>query len=417
MHVAVVDPDVSYPPTSGKRLRTLNLMLKLADRHRITYLARAGEVNNDTQAAEAFLKQHGIRPVIVHDPLPTRRGLRFYGRLLGNLGAKCPYSVAVHQSPKLEEAILRCAAESPVDVWQFEWSSYLMRLAGRLPGPKVLMAHNVDSLIWQRYYEVETNPLRKWYIGRQWAKFRQFERTAFQQATRVVAVSDNDARLMQSEFGAHHVDVVDNGVDCDFFGQHTSQRHPRQILFLGALDWRPNQDGLRFLLDDIWPLIVPRLPDARLTIVGRQPPEWLLDRVQSDARVTLHANVADVRPYLASSALMVVPLRIGGGSRLKILEALASGLPVVSTRVGAEGLAIEPGQHWSEGNSASEFADAVIQGLQDPVSLQAQASAGREIVRRQYDWGTLADRLDAIWKNCATQAPSLSAEPAGRNAT
>src|SRR5207237_3894426 len=160
-----------------------------------------------------------------------------------------------------------------------------------------------------------------------------------------VAVSPTDAQLMRERFGAKRVEVVDNGVDTSYFRPTDGKREPHTVLFLGSLDWRPNQDGVQQLLDSIFPQVRAQDPATKLLVVGRNPPEWLRDRVKTCPGVELHGSVPDVRPFMARAGVLAVPLRIGGGSRLKILEALASGLPVISTRIGAEGLDLAAGRH------------------------------------------------------------------------
>src|SRR5262249_50567701 len=160
-------------------------------------------------------------------------------------------------------------------------------------------------------------------------------------AWRLVTVSPDDAWLARSRYGAERVTVVENGVDVDYFQPVATGRDSEHLLFLGSLDWRPNLDAVRLLLESIFPAVRAAHPAARLGIVGRNPPPWLLTRAKQITGVEVAANVPDVRPYLARAGAMVVPLRIGGGSRLKILEALATALPVISTRVGAEGLELQ----------------------------------------------------------------------------
>jgi glycosyltransferase involved in cell wall biosynthesis len=181
-------------------------------------------------------------------------------------------------------------------------------------------------------------------------------------------------------------------------------RDPNRILFLGSLDWRPNLDGVALLLDRVFPAVRGIEPSARLDLVGRNPPDWLRQRVASYAGVELHGSVADVRPYLAGAGVMAVPLRIGGGSRLKILEALASAVPVVSTRIGAEGLSLEPGQHLTVVEGVEDMADALLSALRHPARTRQQADRGREVVLARYDWGRLADELERAWIELARGA-------------
>lgn len=399
MHVAIIDGDVSYPATSGKRLRTLNLMLPLAKAHNVTYIARSQDSIKNRETA-TFLADHNVEPILVDAPIPEKRGSAFFARLAANLLSPLPYSVASHASAAMRRAVARHATTNPVDVWQLEWSAYDYCLAGQT-APVVLQAHNVDALIWQRYHEIEPDPLKRWYIAGQWRKFLKFEKRAFQAATRVVAVSQTDAALARAIYGELAIDVVDNGVDVAAFENVRPDPAARTILFLGALDWRPNLDSLKLLLDTIFPLVRIGAPDAKLKIVGRNPPAWLTQRVQRTHGAALSADVLDVRPYLASSSVMAVPLRVGGGSRLKILEALAAGLPVVSTSIGAEGLSLEAGRQLTLADTPESLAAALLQCLADPAAALEQAARGRKTVAERYDWEMLAGKLEEVWRRAA----------------
>jgi glycosyltransferase involved in cell wall biosynthesis len=220
-----------------------------------------------------------------------------------------------------------------------------------------------------------------------------------------VAVSPVDAALFADEFGARRVSVVDNGVDTTNFRPAVGPREPARILFLGSLDWRPNLDAVDVLLERIFPAVRSAIPNAELWLVGRQPPDALRRRVFAYPNVELHADVSDVRPFLGTCGLLAVPLRIGGGTRLKILEALASGVPVVSTRVGAEGLCLDPEKHLTVVEDADHMASAIVETIRSPRAARAQALAGRERVLERYDWGTLADRLEQVWLECTSMAP------------
>jgi glycosyltransferase involved in cell wall biosynthesis len=405
MHVTIIDGDVSYPPNSGKRLRTLRLMLPLALRHRITYIARSESLAKDAAAAD-FLQSQGITPILVEAPLPVKSGAAFYARLAGNLLSPLPYSVASHTHDAVREAVARHAAAAPVDLWQLEWQGYAYAVEGQT-APVVVQAHNVDALIWRRLAETEPGRVRRAYVSNQQRKIEAFERSALWRATRIVAVSEDDARLAEGLYGPLPIDVVDNGVDAAAYAGVQPTARSRQILFLGALDWRPNLDALELLLDRIFPLLRAIAPDARLAIVGRSPPDWLSRRARGTEGVTLHADVPDVRLYLAQSAAMAVPLRIGGGSRLKILESLAAGLPVVSSTVGAEGLQLMAGEHITIADEPEAMAHALARCLAEPAAALAQAERGRRLVASRYDWEILADRLDSVWQRAVSEAADV----------
>lgn len=401
MHVVIVDEELPYPPNSGKRIRTLNLILPLASRHRIAYLCHPSANAEETRQAVAFFRQRGIETVLVNRSLPGKSGPAFYGRLLWNLCSPLPYSVQLHNSPALRRAMRDYAAAHEVDLWHCEWTPYGESLRSLARGPWIVMAHNVESLIWRRYCDNETNPLKHWYIKRQWLKFERFERRMFSTAPLTVAVSESDSRLMRKQFGADRVEVVDNGVDVAYFQPNGAVRDPSHLLFLGSLDWRPNLDAVELLLNRVFPRVLSLQPSARLSIVGRKPPAWLIERVRAYRGVELHADVPDIRPFLNNCGLMVLPLRIGGGSRLKILEALAAECPVVSTRIGAEGLRLTPNRHFVQTETDDEMAAALVEHIRNPSPIRQMAQAGRQVTVDQYNWPSLSARLETIWQRQA----------------
>jgi glycosyltransferase involved in cell wall biosynthesis len=406
-HLAILDEELPFPLNSGKRIRTFNLLRELAAEFRLTYLCHANSEANELPVAEAKFRDIGITPIVVPRRVPPKSGLRFYGRLLGNLFSSLPYSVSSHASGALRSAVDRLLATDPPELWHCEWTPYAQTLLG-LPVKWVVMAHNVESLIWQRYTENESNPLKRWFLKRQWKKFERFEKWAYQNALISIAVSPEDGELMRSHFAASRVEVVENGVDTDFFIPNpTVQREPATILFLGSLDWRPNLDGVTQLLDEIFPAVRQAIPEARLLLVGRKPPDWLRERCTKEAGVELHSDVPDVRPFLWRSSLLAVPLRIGGGSRLKILEALASGTPVVSTRIGAEGLELRDGEHL---RISDRLSVDLISALRQPEELAVLTQSGRARVLQQYGWKRLAEKLKAIWTGARMETRSGTAD-------
>lgn len=401
LRVVIVDEELPYPPTSGKRIRTLNLVLRLAQRHHISYICHRNSDPRELVQATAFFRDHRITPVLSESVKPKqsvqRSKLLLYAGLAANLLSRRPYLVDVNNSPALRHVVAEHHRRHVVDLWQVEWTPYMEVLRGLPVRPVLLIAHNIESLIWQRYGETETNPLKRWYIARQWRKFERFEREAFADCTQLIAVSPEDAALAEERFGAKRVAVVDNGVDTAYFRPTGHAHDPSNILFLGSLDWRPNLDAVGLLLDQVFPAIRRAVPGARLSIVGRNPPDWLVAKGRRVSGVEVHGNVPDVRPYLAAAGVLAVPLRIGGGSRLKILEALAAGLPVVSTRVGAEGLALQAGRDLTVVEDVADMVPALVQHSLRPKDGLAQADSGRRVVLQRYDWDVLAERLERIW--------------------
>lgn len=398
LRVVIVDEELPYPPNSGKRIRSLNLTTRLARRHHITYLAHRHADPRESAEAEEYFRSQGIEVRLADRQVPSKTGLGFYARLAGNLCSQLPYSVQTHTSKAMQRLIREHQASHEVDLWQCEWTPYAENLKHAIPNqPFVVMAHNIESQIWQRYALHESNLLKRWYILHQWSKFQRFERRAFAAANATIAVSPADAALARLHFKASHVEVVENGVDLEYFHPADIERQAEAILFLGSLDWRPNLDAVMLLLDEVFPRIFRSESAAQLWLVGRNPPRWLAERVQRERNVELHENVPDVRPYLWRCGVMIVPLRIGGGSRLKILEALACACPVVSSSLGAEGLDLIPGKHYSLASTPEEMASTLQKFIAVPKTARAMTCSGREAVVQSYNWDILSAKLERIW--------------------
>jgi polysaccharide biosynthesis protein PslH len=409
LHVAVLDEELPYPLNSGKRIRSFNLLTRLAKSHRITYIVHDSPDAEQRREAARVLRRYDIFPLIAERRVPPKSGPFFYARLMRNLASALPYSVTTHTSRELRAAADKVAREDPPDLWHCEWTPYAQTMFRR-PGRWVVMAHNVESLIWQRYTETEANPLKRWFMEKQWKRFERFESWAYSNATRAIAVSREDADRMERDFGATDVAVVENGVDTSYFRpDDTVPRDPHRMLFLGSLDWRPNLDGVRQLLDSILAKVQQSEPRATLTIVGRSPPDWLRAEAANRPGVELHADVPDVRPFLHAAGMLVVPLRIGGGSRLKILEALACTTPVVTTTVGIEGLRLN-NEHCTIADSNDDFVGGVLEAMRHPRMAHMQAALGRSRVLAQYDWNGLAGKLDEVWHEAAADPTPLGNE-------
>jgi glycosyltransferase involved in cell wall biosynthesis len=401
--IGIVDEEFPYPANSGKRLRTLNLISRLAKTHEITYVAYRNADPNESMTARTYMERKGIVTIEVGRSVPLKKGLSFYGRLARNLLSDLPYSVTSHRTEEMKQALVEADANFKIELWHCEWTPYAEFFRDWYTCPLVVAAHNVESLIWQRYFETESKRLKRWYIEKQWQKFKSFEKWAFSRADRTIAVSETDRERAIIDFEASTVDVVENGVDTSMYRFNGNKRSTSRMIFLGSLDWRPNTDGLQHFLSTSFKKIIAADPSLVLDIVGRNPPKWLIDLDASHPNVALHANVPDVVPFLCRSTVMIVPLRIGGGSRLKIIEAAANGLPVVSTRVGAEGLDYQgDGTHIVEVESIEKMTQAVLETVNNPETSELMARRARKLTVSHYDWDTLAKKQADVWKSAIT---------------
>ncbi len=394
MRVLVVDEALPIPANSGKRIRTVELLRRLAKDHEIVFVAP--EESPSPPADVATMRGYGIDVRLVPRRPLVKRGPRFAWDLLRNVFLRVPYMVMGHRVAAVRDEVAQLADSWKPDLIHVEWTPLVVNVEDRLGIPIVISAHNVESDIWARYLAAERKWLRRMYIGLQCRKVERFERAALAAAGAVTAVSAKDGERIRTWAGQAHVTVVPNGVDAAYFApQRGSQVAPHEMLFVGSLDWRPNHDGVLWFLDDVFPKIRARVPDATLSVVGRAPPAWFTEQVSRVGGVTVEGSVPDVRPYLARAAVTVVPLRVGGGSRLKICEALAMERPVVSTTVGAEGFDVGAGVVRADEPAA--FADAVVATMENAAASDADARIGRERVLATHEWGTIAPRQARAW--------------------
>src|SRR5437660_1012918 len=386
MRILVLDEEFPYPANNGKRTRSLNLYSRLAKEFRIRYL---GYGEDSSVAAEA-LRSAGIEPIAVPARIPRKNGAIFYLRLLANVLSPLPYIVTSHYSRVYADTVRANMAFEP-NLLLCEWTPYAIYAKVPSSAKKLVSAHNVEADIWQRYFDNETNWVRRWYIREQHRKVKRFEHAALNWVDGAVAVSDLDRARLAREHPSLPLTVVPNGVDLDYF-RPTPRAASRHLVFTGSMDWRPNQDAARYFVRHILPLLHQTRPDLECTFVGRSPPEDI--RALADILgVHVTGTVDDVRPYVDRPAVYVVPLRIGGGSRLKILEAMAMGRPVVSTTVGAEGLNVVHEQHVLLADDPKTFAESVLRLLGDPEMCRKLTANGRSLVEQSYGWDALAKRF------------------------
>lgn len=271
-----------------------------------------------------------------------------------------------------------------------------------LPLPSVLFQHNVEAMIWRRHYEVQTNPLRKAYLRNQWRKARDYEREECRRYDRIVAVSADDRVTMEREYGLANVEEIPTGVDTDYFRPGGKIRpEPNHLVFTGSMDWLPNEDSIRYFTAQILPLIRQSIPDIKLTVVGRNPFPGLIELGKRDPAIMVTGRVDDVRPYIERAAAYVIPLRIGGGTRLKVYEAMAMEKPLISTSIGAEGLPLSDGEDLLLADTPDDFAAAVVRVLRDRALAQKLGAHAATTVRERFGWDRVAERFANICRRAA----------------
>jgi len=262
--------------------------------------------------------------------------------------------------------------------------------------PRLVFQHNVEFLLRKRKWELEKHPLRKLVLGSEWRKTRTIEAQVCRSFDHIIAVSQQDQQTLSHEFGVKNVSTLPTGVDTDFFRPFDGQPQAGNLVFVGSMDWDPNEDGIMWFLREVYPRIHDAIPNASLSVVGRNPSSRLRAAAARQPGVRVTGWVPDVRPHLAQAEVVVVPLRAGGGTRIKIPEAMAMGKPVVATPVGAEGLPFCDGREIRIAEPPDEFAHAVVELLRNPSLRNLIGTHARTQVVSQYSWDVVVDRLEEI---------------------
>ncbi|MEI8340879.1 MAG: glycosyltransferase [Verrucomicrobiota bacterium] len=378
-----------HPLDSGGKIRTYHMLRELMKNHRVTYRALCPGFVDESVKKGALEYSHDQQWIPWKET--SKQSPRFFLELGGNLlASRLPYVIQKYRSAGMSDLLLKEAPGSDFDIVICDFLSpaiNIINLRASFKAKTLLFQHNVESLIWQRMRDTAAGPLQRAYLADQWRRMFRFERKAAAWFDGVVGVSDEDCRMMREMLGLTNVmGSVPTGVDSGYFQEAGVEKKSGSIVFLGSMDWMPNIDAVSFFMEAIYPELKKRVPDVSFTIVGRNPPERVRDLAKSDPSVCVTGTVDDVRPFVAGAEVVVVPLRVGGGTRIKIFEAMAAGVPVVSTCIGAEGLPVQNGGNILLADEPVEFAACVARLLQEPELRTQIGGAGMEFVRTKFGW-------------------------------
>lgn len=406
MKILFLQKRILFPANTGGRIRTLNVVRHLARWHDVTYLCN---IQKGEEQHLPEMQKLGLRMETIPWSEVSRTSPLFYRDLALNLLSQYPFNVNKDFDPALRERARQLLTSEHFDLVICDFVQ-MARNAFDLPcRASVLFQHNVEAQIFERHARTDRGFLRRKYMALQAAKMRRFEGMAGQKFDAVVAVSEQDRAMYERDYGWKHVSVIDTAVDTEFFRPGGGKERPERVLFVGSLDWLPNEDGLKYFVDEIWPRIRAERPDAVFQVVGRNPTPAML-ALGNAPGVEVVGMVPDTRPYLDEGAVNVVPLRIGGGTRIKIFEAMAMQKPIVSTTLGAEGLRVTSGEHLILADDPASFAAAVVDLLGNEEKRRTLARQARQLVEAEFSAETIARQFERICLDTVeAKARSLSA--------
>ncbi|HSH94256.1 MAG TPA: glycosyltransferase, partial [Roseimicrobium sp.] len=321
----------------------------------------------------------------------ARKGsIPFYFDLASNLVRdSLPYALSKYRSKAFRAKVDELDAGGKFDLIVCDFlvpSVNLFPRANSLVTPVTLFQHNVEALIWRRMTD-NAQGLPQSYLRLQWERMRQAEQSLARQFDSVIGVSDEDCEMMRADYGLSNVlGSVPTGVDVEYYQPSSTPRKPRSIAFLGSMDWQPNIDGIRWFHAEVWPSLKKQMPDISLKIIGRRPVDFIKQLAAGDPAIEVTGTVDDVRPHLSQVQAMVVPLRVGGGTRIKIYESMAMGIPVVSTRIGAEGLSVTDGENILLADEPDAMRDGIVHLLDSNAMQESIGGKGRKLVCDHFSW-------------------------------
>jgi len=397
MRLLLLTPQLPYPPHQGASLRNFNLIAQLARRHQICLLTflepeqsldSAGPLREVCQWVEAV-------------PVPQRSPRL---RLKQMVTTRQPDMAWRLWSPAFRDQLAARLAEAPFDVVQIEaieLAPYLPVIESARPRPLIVYDdHNAEWVLQKRACLTDLADPRRWpaaaYSFVQWMRLRGYEADMCRRAGRVVAVSEADRDALHAVAPEVDVTVVSNGVALDEYTDYQGPVEPFDLVFTGKMDFRPNIDAMLWFGQQVLPLIRQRCPGVRLAIVGQRP-HPRLNVLRDVPGVTITGWVADVRPYIAGATVFIAPLRVGGGTRLKLLQAMAMEAAVVATSLGAEGFPVTHGRELLLADTPAGFARAVLALLDDPAQRARLGAAARRFAAAAYGWDTLVPKLEALY--------------------
>lgn len=384
-----------FPADTGGKIRSSNLFRHLKIGHHLHVLTLRYPSETDADLERMYECCHEL------ETFPWQETDKFTPQFFAELARNAvlsprPYIVEKYHCPALERRAGELLSAGGYDVLVCDFLQASANVVDLPFRPKVLFQHNVEAVIRQRQYREESNWAKKAILYNEWRKLHRYEKQAGGRFDHNIMVSDADCETMARDYGLHNTSSIPTGVDVDFFRSETPDPDGHDLVFTGSMDWLPNEDGIQWFCREVLPLVRRELPDVKLWVVGRNPTPAVTRLGEGDPGVEVTGTVDDIRPYIDRGAVYVVPLRIGGGTRIKIFEAMAMDRAVVSTRIGAEGLPVTDGADIALADEPDAFAREVVRLLGDRAARRALGAAAGKLVRDNFTHDVVARRFAEI---------------------
>lgn len=396
-----------FPQDTGGKIRTGKILEHLNKQFSITVISNVESAKDEQYVPE--MKRLCDKFIRVPWVETKRYTLKWYLEILRKSFSIYPVTMLNDFSPDLEKAVLAELENNHYDlaICDFMQSTLNFRKVKNIP--TLLFQHNVEATISQRHMLRSKDPISKVFWWLQFRKMFYHEKNQCSRFDTVIAVSEEDKQKFEDWYALNNVVTIPTGVDTEFYSPNGQIEEENKIVFVGAMDWLPNDDAMHYFLEKIFPLVQREQPETKFVIVGRNPSPKLIRIAKNIHNVEVTGWVEDTRPYIANSAVFIVPIRVGGGTRMKIYEGMAMGKAIVSTTIGAEGLPLTHDEHIYIADEEKEFAAQIIKLLKDKELRKRTGANARKYVYENFRWQKVADVFAGICKrtksNSHTTAP------------
>ena len=384
MNILFLARENPFPADTGVKMRAWMVLKSLAKAHRVTLVCFGDDKNGSVPGCEAV---HVIEP-------PAKKSGHPYGKMLLGLFSSLPFAVEGRISGDYDRKVKGLLDGNKFDLIVCD-SLYLAPYVPAGATKTLLDEHNIESVIIRRYAQLERNIFKKVYALYELGRMKRFESQIWNRFDLMMVCSQVDKQQAEQRSRANKIHVVPNGVLLP--AELNNREEPGTLLYSGLIGWRPNEDAVFYFAKEIYPLIKRAIPQTRWLIVGKGPTP-AVKSLEEEGSITVTGAVEKIEPYIEKSAVVVVPLRIASGTRLKILEALAMGKAVVSTSVGAEGLDVTYGKNILIADEPEDFANAVIGLLKDVHKRKELGANGRKLVEEKYSYEIIGKKIDEVIK-------------------
>lgn len=403
MKILFLSQIVPYPPHGGVLQRGYNIIKEISKYNEVHLLAfiHPDILTNQTLVEESQKELGKFCASVKYFSLWPKKSIfhKYGGFLLGFFSGK-PFSFLAHKSRKFKKSALQLIESQGIDLVHYDTIALAPYRNNGFELPSVLTHHNIESELMNRRAEVESNSLAKLYLEREVNKLRKVESVESRKFDVNVTMSLLDADRLKELAPGVVTEVVPNGVDIDYF-KPIRDKETRAVIYTGGMNMYANKDAVLYFAKNIWPYVKEKIPDIKFYVIGQDPPPEIVEIAARDSGIEVLGYVDDVRPFVAKAGIYIVPLRVGGGTRLKVLDALAQGKAIVSTSVGCEGIAVEAGKNIIIEDHPMDFANQVIDLLQDEHRRNELSNAARELAETHYSWDIMGKRLQAVYEKLA----------------